>query len=297
MKITLNNKEYTFLIGYQKEDKYRAELNNLAKKTFGISFEDWYQSGYWNEKYIPYTLFDGEMAVANVSVNIMNFYVLGQQQQYVQIGTVMTEEAYKNKGLSRFLMEKVLSEWNQKCNFIYLYANPSALELYPKFGFVKVKEYSFFKRVESHIKSTNFYKLDMDMQSNRDMLYDYAKNTQGFGALFMKENADLVMFSCAQFLKDNVYYIRSLDIIVVAKFNNNQLHLLDVFGKVPVGLDEIIYSLCDSNINEVLLGFTPKESTPYEIKEDIGDDVLFIQKDKDKIFVENKVMFPVLSHA
>ncbi|MCW8408896.1 GNAT family N-acetyltransferase [Legionella sp. PATHC035] len=297
MKITLNNKEYTFLIGYQKEDNYRAQLNNLAKKTFGISFEDWYQAGYWNEKYIPYTLFYGDRAVANVSVNIMNFQVLGHQQRYIQIGTVMTDEAYKNKGLSRFLMEHVLSEWNQKCNFIYLYANPSALELYPKFGFVKVKEYSFFKRVENPIKRANFSKLDMQVQSNRDKLYDYAKNNQGFGALFMKENADLVMFSCVQFLKDNVYYIQELDVIVVAKFNHNQLHLLDIFGKTQVGLDEIIHSLCDSSINEVLFGFTPKDCTSYEIKENIGDDVLFIQQDKDRIFVENKVMFPVLSHA
>ncbi|MCW8399162.1 hypothetical protein OQJ26_10195 [Legionella sp. PATHC038] len=53
----------------------------------------------------------------------------------------------------------------------------------------------------------------------------------------------------------------------------------------------------DSNINEVLFGFTPKDCTSYEIKENIGDDVLFIQQDKDRIFVENKVMFPVLSHA
>ena len=71
MKITLSNRKYTFLIGYRNENKYRAAFNNLAKKIFGISFEEWYRAGYWNEKYIPYTLFDGERAIANVSANII----------------------------------------------------------------------------------------------------------------------------------------------------------------------------------------------------------------------------------
>lgn len=57
MKVTLKNKKYTFLIGYQKENKYRVALNTLVEKIYSFSFEAWYKSGYWNEKYIPYTLY------------------------------------------------------------------------------------------------------------------------------------------------------------------------------------------------------------------------------------------------
>lgn len=53
MNVIMQDKRYSFLKGYQNESKYRLAFNNLAKKVFGISFEDWYQSGYWNEKYIP----------------------------------------------------------------------------------------------------------------------------------------------------------------------------------------------------------------------------------------------------
>ena len=148
MKVTLNNKEYTFLIQYQKEEKYRAAFNALAKKVFGISFEEWYAAGYWNEKYIPYTLFDGEHAVANISVNIMDFEVCGEKERYIQIGTVMTDENYRNQNLSRFLMEKVMEEWGSKCKFVYLYANKSVLGFYPKFGFYQVKEYEYFKSIK-----------------------------------------------------------------------------------------------------------------------------------------------------
>lgn len=298
MKLTLKNREYTFLTGYQKENKYRIAFNALAESVFGLSFENWYQAGYWNTKYIPYTLFDGEKAIANVSVNRMDFNTLDEPQRYIQIGTVMVDEHYRGLRLNRFLMEKILEEWNPQCDFIYLYANHSVLGLYPKFGFNQVKEYAYFKSVEKSInKGRAFEKLNMDDQVSRDLLYEYAKNPKTFAKLSMQENADLVMFYCTSFLKENVYYISSLDTVVVAIFHDHQLHLWDVFSKVEVELDEIIYSLAKIQIDEVLLGFTPKNCSSYQVKEISGDDVLFVQTGKTQLFDENKVMFPLLSHA
>ena len=123
LKITLGNKDYTFLVGYQENDKYRTAFNILVEKIFSLSFEEWYKAGYWNEKYIPYTLFDGEKAVANASVNIMDLNILGEQQRYIQIGTVLTDEDYRNKSLSRFLMQQILQDWDEKSDLIYLFAN------------------------------------------------------------------------------------------------------------------------------------------------------------------------------
>ena len=143
----------------------------------------------------------------------------------------------------------------------------------------------------------DFEKLNMDMQSNRDRLYDYAKNSKVFGKLSMRENADLVMFYCISFLKESVYYIKSLDVIVVAQFNDNQLHLWDVFGRVEVELDKIVYSLVNLQIDEIVLGFTPEDCSSYKVREISGDDALFIQNGKTKLFDENRVMFPLLSHA
>lgn len=291
--------DYTFFKGYHKDNQRRAAFNHLSKETFSLSFEEWYQSGYWKEKYIPYTLFDGDKAIANVSANIMDFNAFGERKRYIQLGTVMTDENYRNKGLSRFLMEKVLDDWDKKCDFIYLYANSSVLNFYPKLGFTPVKEYEFFKPVK---KSTpaQFEKLNMNEQANREKLYEFAKNTHIFGKLSMQENADLILFYCITVMKDNVYYIKSLDVIAVAKFNDRQMHLLDIFGKTGTELDKIIDSLCDANVDSVLLGFTPKDSTSYEIRivdEVLKDEVLFIQNGKTELFDENKLMFPLLSHA
>jgi len=297
LRTTLSDHEYTFFKGHQKEDKYRAAFNALSIKIYGLSFEEWYKSGYWNEKYIPYTLFDGDKAVANVSVNIMDFNILGKQQRFIQIGTVMTDEDYRNKSLNRYLLEKVLNDWRQKSDLIYLFANKTVLEFYPKFGFRRVSEYEYSKNIEKNIGSEKLEKLNMDLQSNRDKLYDYAKNSVSFGKISMRENADLVLFYCTEPMKDNVYYIKSLDVIAVATFEENKLNLLDIFGKVYVELDKVIESLATQNTNRVLLGFSPEKCNSYEVSKKSDDDHLFIQDGKTNLFDENKVMFPRLSHA
>ncbi len=299
MKLTLQDKEYELLIGYQKENEYRHAFNDLAKTVFGISFEDWYKAGYWNEKYIPYTLFDEHKAVVNASANIMDFNTFGERRRYIQVGTVMTDESYRNKGLSRFLVEKILSDWNHRCDFIYLYANSTVLNFYPKLGFSPVKEFEYLKKIKKSTPS-QFEILNMDLQENRDKLYHYIKNNKIFGNLSMKENADLVMFYCITILKDCVYLLKSLDVIAIAKIHSDQIHLLDVFGKVEIDLEDIIDSFCDTNTDSVLLGFTPKDVTSYEVREVdevLKDEVLFIQNGKKALFNDNKIMFPLLSHA
>ncbi len=298
MKLDLQSKKFIFLAGYQKDNKRRTAFNNLAQKVFGLSFEGWYEAGYWNANYIPYTLFDEQKAVANVSVNIMDFNILGERHHYIQIGTVMTDEDYRKRNLNRFLMERVLEEWRNKCELAYLFANKSVLGIYPKFGFRQIKEYEHFKSInKTKADSNSLEKLNMATQSNRDMLYDYAKHSAALGKISIADNVDLVMFYCISFLKDHVYYLKESDSIVVASINAKRLHVWGVFCKSEVALDKVIDSFINDQLDEVVLGFTPKDCSSYEVREISGDDVLFIQKNKTTLFENSKLMFPLLSHA
>jgi predicted acetyltransferase len=81
--------------------------------------------------------------VANVSVNLLEFIINGEKKSAIQIVTVMTYSNYRNRGLSASLMNKVLEEYENKSDFIYLFANQNVLEFYPKFGFKSVNEYQF----------------------------------------------------------------------------------------------------------------------------------------------------------
>lgn len=83
----------------------------------------------------------------------------------------MTAPAYRNRGLSRRLMEAVLSDWRTQCDGIYLYANDTVLDFYPKFGFLKAEEYGFSRPIAP--SPAPFVRLDMDKEESVRLLYSY----------------------------------------------------------------------------------------------------------------------------
>lgn len=118
-QVELKGVKYSYEFGYRDNDILRKSFNSLAAKTFDIDFEEWYKDGYWGNGYIPHSLVLDNVIVANVSVSIMYFKIFGEKKKYIQLGTVMTECDYRGAGLSRFLMEEVLKEWEDK-NVYYI---------------------------------------------------------------------------------------------------------------------------------------------------------------------------------
>ncbi|GIO00553.1 hypothetical protein J5TS2_12210 [Brevibacillus halotolerans] len=59
----------------------------------------------------------------------------------------MTHPDYRNKGLSGKLMHYIIDKYEKECDFIYLFANETVLDFYPKFGFEKLQESSFYLKV------------------------------------------------------------------------------------------------------------------------------------------------------
>ena len=139
---------------YRDNEMLRKSFNALAMKTYGLDFEDWYQNGYWGEAYTPYSIVEEGKIVANVSVNTMDFILDGSRKHVIQLGTVMTDEAYRKKGYSRMLMEEVEKDYAGKTEGIYLFANDSVLDFYPKFGFERAFEYGYEKEMTSERKTS-----------------------------------------------------------------------------------------------------------------------------------------------
>ena len=66
----------------------------------------------------------------------------------------MTDPKYRGKGYSRILMEAIMKEYEGKVDGIYLYANDSVLDFYPRFGFTKRDEYQYVKQIEISAERT-----------------------------------------------------------------------------------------------------------------------------------------------
>lgn len=276
--------------------KLRKSFIELAIKTFDLSFEEWYQSGYWTDNYIPYAILDGEKIIANASVNIIDTVWNNLPKRYIQIGTVMTDTQYRNRGLSRRLIEQILNDWQDKCDAIYLFANNTVLDFYPKFGFEKAIEYQCSMSVTA--KSLKLKKLNMSNDADRMFLKKYYAKSNPFSALPMMDNYGLLMFYCVSFMKDCIFYCEAFDAVVIAKQSKDSLMCFDIYCDEHQSLHDIISAVSSKGTANAILGFTPKDTTGCAITPiHSEDDTLFVLADKDNIFAQNKVMFPSLSHA
>ncbi|MGL4337019.1 MAG: GNAT family N-acetyltransferase, partial [Turicibacter sp.] len=199
--IEIKGKPYRFECGYQDNESLRNSFNQLTEKTYGFEFKQWYEDGYWTDKYVPYSLIDGDQVVANVSVNIMDFLVRGEEKRFIQIGTVMTDESYRNQGLSKALIEIVLKEYEEKCDLIYLFANDSVIDFYPKFGFKKSEQYQYATTLPKTEHLSKLKKLDMNHDSDRELVYQLASSTCSYSKLSMINNPSLIMFYATYFMK------------------------------------------------------------------------------------------------
>lgn len=297
-KVLIDGDEYIYVKDYRDNERLREGLNNLTEKTYGFNFRRWYESGYWGKEYIPYSLLDDDKLVANISVSIMKINILGEEKNYIQIGTVMTDEEYRNQGLSRFLMEKVLSEWENKCDCIYLFANDTVLDFYPKFAFERVYEHQYSIKKNKGKGSEKVRKINIDDNNDKGLLENIISNSIQISKLYVKENKNLIMFYCLDFLKDNIYYIEDYNAIAICEYDGEELFIEDVFIDKEIDLNIVINSLMNKETKVIRLGFTPINIEGYN-KELLNDDndALYIKSKNESIFNNENIMFPILSHA
>jgi hypothetical protein len=48
--------EMEIVTGYKDDDKLRESFASLAQRTFGLDLLRWYDNGFWQNDYIPYSV-------------------------------------------------------------------------------------------------------------------------------------------------------------------------------------------------------------------------------------------------
>ena len=253
----------------------RSSFNRLAEKTFELNFENWYQNGYWKDNYIPYAAVREGQVVANVSVNPMAFSENGVTRHYIQLGTVMTDPAFRGQGLCRLLMEAVEKDWADRAEAIYLFANDTVLDFYPRFGFRRVPESRFFAPLSTCMPLSACAPLSafapeafgsvskspdttpvpgtvpdkpavlvpMTDPANRAALERAILSGVPQGSFDMAGNPGLILFYASQFLTENVWYLPACDAWVIAEEEGDTLLLDAIFAPRPVDPKEAAAAL------------------------------------------------------
>lgn len=285
----------TIVKGYRDEPKLRSSFNRLAKETFGLDFEPWYQYGFWTDDYNPYSvLLNGEI-VANVSVNRTDMIIGGERRKLYQLGTVMTDRAYRGRGYIRALMAEIEKD-TADADGMYLFANDNVLTLYPKFGFAPGIEHIYTKAIAQNGECA-MERVRMDGPVGWIRLRMAMENSKFETGCTMVDNPGLIFFYAAQFMQDCVYHDEKTDAWVIAELEDGALILHNIFAPAGVTLEDVIASF-GAQVRRVILGFTPEDRTGFDCEAYHEEDcTFFVRGAAFDDFAERKLRIPSLSHA
>ena len=302
--VTIQNKVYQFDYDYKNTDFRREALNRMTKETWGFSFERWYQNGFWPDSCVPYSLFDLQKMVSHVTATIFTFALEGKTLKALQLGTVMTDPDYRGRGLSRWLIDRVLEDFEQQVDFVFLYANDSVLDFYPKFGFKRAPE--FFAVAELTGKDriaankADVRKLDVKQHQDQQILMRIASQSTAQYRMTPLQNQSMLFlysgFSELSFLENSLYYFPEMDAVAIASVKEDTLAVYDILSPKKVPLDYIISSLSDSLTNRAELYFLPDELSSFSVFPlEQKDSTLFVRGTD--LFFTKQLCLPVTSHT
>ncbi len=289
---------------YRDDTELLKSFNELTRNTFGFDFESWHAAGHFGDCYVPHAVTDAGKVVSNVSVNRMQFDRGGKLRNYIQLGTVMTDEAYRGQGLNREIMESVLREYGE-ADGIYLFGNDSVLDYYPKFGFVPCEEYEYYFSMDEadNVVPYTAEKVTLSEKAQAEAFFSfletYLSDPEGNenDALYMSENIDLYHFWLDGAYSDCIYRLPECGAYAVGAVEGETLYLHQVFGKKHVDLKRLAGAF-GGGFTEAVLGYTPvhKEGLSVRVHKE-EDCTLFILGQDLNCVSREKMMFPILSHA
>lgn len=281
---------------YRNDAILRRSFNELAGKIFGLDFEDWYQNGFWEDAYNPYSVVENGRVVANVSVNVTDLLFDGSVKHFLQLGTVMTEETHRHRGCIRAIMEQIDADYREKTDGVYLFANDSVLDFYPRFGFQKSREYQYSLCLHG-AGPCQFIPAAMDCAAAWARLEQAAARSIFRGRLDLTGNRGLLFFYVTKFMRKSVYYHAPSSTYVVADWQGTELYLHNVFSDTLTELADVL-ELFGGEVRQVTLGFTPAHSANYQVSELQEEDcTFFIRGTELGIIEQEKLRIPSLAHA
>ncbi|MDG5472080.1 GNAT family N-acetyltransferase [Jeotgalibacillus sp. ET6] len=291
--------EYKLVSDYRDNDRLRESFNRLAQETFQLDFDPWFAHGYWTDKYIPFSFINEEgEVIANASIYKMTIEMNQVTHQAIQIGTVMTDKRYRNQGLAKKLMDHILELYQDSVDFIYLFANQSVLDFYPKFGFTRADECEYsvsFKN--SQIKAGDKELIKLSVDHDLKLLESFAKNRCiRNSAIAVKDNPELLMFYFLIAFPDSIYYLKDLETIVLMELEEEVLHIFDVISLKEQDVREVVSRAAGKTTERIVFHFEPGVIDGLSVQKRKNDEDELFYLSQDSLF-EGEFKFPLTSHS
>jgi len=221
----------TYRENYWDQLAEKQEFIRFLNDIHGLDLSRWDRFGYWDNKYRPFSYFDGSRLVASACVYSMKMTVGGRQCRVAQISGVGTLPEFRRRGLSMQLAEKAMEWAGRDHEFFYLFADLDAYALYQKCGFRQTGEHRVCCPLPGGTARPGIEKLDMVREDHRERIFNCAAAREPISDLFGVSNTKLFMFWCTYALADCIYYVADLDLLVLCKREQGLMTVYDIVGR------------------------------------------------------------------
>ena len=233
------------------DKEYQKNLNNLLKPIF-LDFKFWYDLDLWDNNYESYSIMLNDEIVSNICLYKTNILFNGIQFEALSIGAVATKKEYRGNGYARCIMEHIINKYPDTP--MYLYANETVLDFYPKFGFKRI-----FEKLPIVKYKINNEIAPRKIKFDNPKVWNYVYNKSNFSQkLDCLNTASINMFHIYWgYLKDCIYEIPELNTMVIAEQKERVLKIIGIFSLKEVSFMELSEYLPFNNVDSIEFGFMP----------------------------------------
>lgn len=263
------NVEINFCNGNDKA--YQALLNDLLKDIF-LDFQFFYDLDLWDENYESYSIMEDDRIVSNICVYKTQVLFHGKQSLALSLGAVATRKGYRGRGYAKLLMDHILKKYNKVA--MYLGANDSVTEFYPRFGFRRVYE----KLPVADVTINNDIE-PIFIPYNDPQVLDYIYHRINYSQILDCKNTQSInLFHIhLSFLNNSIYHIPELDTMFIAQQEDKVLKLIGVFSKKDITFDELASKLPFQGVERIEFGFMPYWEDAVYSMQDYETDPIFVK--------------------
>jgi len=182
---------------------------------------------------------------------------------------------------------------------MYLFANETVLDFYPKFGFTRIHESEYSLDLTTNpIQPKQTSVQQLTIEQDLALLEEYAKNRYIHSSMIaVEENESLLMFYFTVVFHEAIFYVEDLETIVLVKEEEDTLHIFDIISFNAQNVEAVLASIVKKTTKKVVFYFTPdftiKGMTATIMPND--DDALFVLAKKG--LLKGNFMFPLTSHC
>lgn len=235
----------------QNDIQYEAMLNDFLKEVF-FDFQFWFDLHLWDQSYESYSVVENGRILSNICIFKTLIQFEGKPYTALSLGAVGTRDTHRGKGLSRMLMEHILRKYQDVP--MYLSANESVLDFYPRFGFKRV--YDMQPVVTCEVDNTAL-PCPLAVDDPKVRAYVYERQNYAW-------KLDCLNTQCIQMFHIHsgafngcLFELPELSAMIIASQQEEILLLHAVYSRKDVPFEALKACLSFQGVKKIVLGFTP----------------------------------------